>query len=475
MNENLSRIVAPATILMACAVALYLAVFRPGSLSSVYSLGGLIFLQVLLATLWNYRTRFFPLLLLVFLWAGMSLPLQRAWTSGRWFVLAAGALFGFILFLRRRQHHFGLFHLVALVCVSSAVISGVVSGYPSMSILKALSLLLLFAYCSSGARLAMVGEEGRFFSGLLLGCEVLIYCSALAYFVLRVPIFGNPNSLGGVMGVVIVPLMLWGILASERQATRRRRLVGLGVALVLLFFSLARAGIVAGAVSCILLLLASRRYRLLIQGAALVAVLATAVVAVAPPRGSQSDSVTATLLYKGQRSLGVFASRQSPWSQTISVIRQNPWFGSGFGTSPTSSEEAVQVGQYASSSRLAREHGNSYLAILEWVGLLGVAPFVLLVLLTTTKIGQVMLWLRRTGNVYHPAIPLTAVLTAGLVHATFEDWLFAVGYYLCVFFWSCAFALVDLAPPRTRVVAPSVSPLTSRNWTGNFGATPSPR
>jgi hypothetical protein len=57
----------------------------------------------------------------------------------------------------------------------------------------------------------------------------------------------------------------------------------------------------------------------------------------------------------------------------------------------------------------------------------------------------------------------------------FEDWLFAVGYYLCVFFWSCAFALVDLAPPRTRVVAPSVSPLTSRNWTGNFGATPSPR
>jgi hypothetical protein len=28
----------------------------------------------------------------------------------------------------------------------------------------------------------------------------------------------------------------------------------------------------------------------------------------------------------------------------------------------------------------------------------------------------------------------------------FEDWLFAPGYYLCVFFWSLAFVLVDVAP-----------------------------
>jgi len=54
--------------------------------------------------------------------------------------------------------------------------------------------------------------------------------------------------------------------------------------------------------------------------------------------------------------------------------------------------------------------------------------------------------LRRTGDVWSPAVPAAAILIAGLVDAAFEDWMFAVGYYLCVFFWSIAFILVDLHP-----------------------------
>jgi len=45
------------------------------------------------------------------------------------------------------------------------------------------------------------------------------------------------------------------------------------------------------------------------------------------------------------------------------------------------------------------------------------------------------------------------VVTAGLIHAAFEDWLFAVGYYICVFFWTFAFALDDLIPAEARAVA----------------------
>jgi hypothetical protein len=33
-----------------------------------------------------------------------------------------------------------------------------------------------------------------------------------------------------------------------------------------------------------------------------------------------------------------------------------------------------------------------------------------------------------------------------MIHAAFEDWLFAPGYYLCVFFWSMAFVFVDQLP-----------------------------
>ena len=54
----------------------------------------------------------------------------------------------------------------------------------------------------------------------------------------------------------------------------------------------------------------------------------------------------------------------------------------------------------------------------------------------------------RTGNPAHPAVPLAMVMVAGLVHAGLEDWLFAPGYYLCVFFWSMAFVLVDQAPSQ---------------------------
>jgi hypothetical protein len=38
------------------------------------------------------------------------------------------------------------------------------------------------------------------------------------------------------------------------------------------------------------------------------------------------------------------------------------------------------------------------------------------------------------------------LVLAGMVHASFEDWLFAPGSYLCVLFWCMAFILVDVAP-----------------------------
>jgi len=56
------------------------------------------------------------------------------------------------------------------------------------------------------------------------------------------------------------------------------------------------------------------------------------------------------------------------------------------------------------------------------------------------------LWMRSTGNALHSSVPLAMIVLSGLVHAAFEDWLFAPGYYLCVFFWSVAFILVDVAP-----------------------------
>ena len=467
MNNGSSRLLLPMALLGCCLFAVYIAIFRPDYLSSASYLGGLIFLQVVLAALWDYRQRFLPLLLVVFLWAGMDVPLETVWTSGRWFVLAVGAVAGFILYAKGRHQHFGTFHLVAFVCVLAALISAMVSPYPSLAVLKALSLLLLFLYGAAGARLAIVGRAAKFFSGLLLGCEILVYSATIAYFVLGLRPFGNPNSLGAVMGVVVAPLMVWGVLVSEDKTIRRRRILAFALSLLLLFFSFARAGIVAGAVSCVLLCVALRRYRLLIKGMSVALLSAALIAAVVPPQSGQPDSVASVFLYKGHREAGLLGSRQSSWQKTVSVIRDHPWFGSGFGTSPTSVEENVQTGKYASLSKAAREHGNSYLAIAEWVGLLGVSPFFTVVLLIAVNIGRVAAWTRRTGDPFSPAVPIAVILTGGLVHAAFEDWLFAAGYYLCLFFWAFAFVLVDVLPAPAPAKA-SV-PRASRPWAGSFG------
>jgi len=61
------------------------------------------------------------------------------------------------------------------------------------------------------------------------------------------------------------------------------------------------------------------------------------------------------------------------------------------------------------------------------------------------------------------------VVISGLCHATFEDWLFAVGSYLCVYFWVFAFLLADLVPATAVVPATPVS-LATRPLAAGFGA-----
>jgi O-antigen ligase len=473
MNDRYSQVLPPLTIMVGCLFAGYVAVFHTSYLSNDYYLGALIVFQIVVATLWNYRQRFFPLLIVVFFWASTNVPLNGAWTSGRWFVLAAGALVGFIIYMKDRTHHFGSFHLVALFCVIAALISAEVSSYPTLSYLKATSLLLLFLYGTSGARLAVMGREAKFFSGLLVGCEIMIYYSVIAYYVLRID--DNPNTVGALMGVVAMPIMLWGILVSDTITLRRRRTFAFILSLVLLLGTYSRAGIAAGAVSCLLLCVALRQYRLLIKGVAL-GLMAAALVAsfvplrLDPAQASDDSSFTSGFLYKGHREVGVFGSRKPVWDQTVASIQKNPWFGTGFGTATASEGSNEQFGMFATNSRVSKEHGNSYLAIVEWVGLLGVVPFVTLVFLTAINVARVTKWMRRTADPFSAAVPIAAVMAAGLVHAAFEDWLFAVGYHLCVFFWALAFVLVDVLPAPLSEAAQSSPVPRSHPWATGLSA-----
>jgi len=461
------------TLLALGAVALIvflLIVLWPQYLSNSSTLAIVIAAQLMLVVVARYRTAFFPVLITVFLLAGADLPLHGVFLQARWAVLAVAATAGVAIYLKDATYHFRTFHLVALFCILSAVVSAFVSQYPAESRLKAASLFLLFVYSLSGARVAVPAiHPERFFHRLLLGCEILVCITAFCYLALRVEVLGNPNSLGAVMGVVVVPVLLWGLLITESGLRRIRLGFELAIATLLLMNSFARAGIGAAFISSCLLCFCLRRYRLLINGVLAASLLATCVVVFLPrssngPNIDSSESVGAAFLYKGHNSGGVFGSRQTVWQQTWSAIQQNPWFGTGFGTSLTSGDlTRMNYARNHIDSWVVREHGNSYLAIAEWTGLLGVLPFYLLVALTAIGAGNVFKSLRRTGNASSAAVPAAAIIAGGLFHAIFEDWMFAVGYYLCVFFWAIAFIMMDVLPRRTVIYPPEMFvPIPSR-------------
>ncbi len=464
MNDNSSKILLAASLVL-CLITFGLALFQPAYLGNYFYLGALIFLEVMLVALWGFAKRFFPVLIAVFLWAGIDFPLSEMWTSRRWIVLAIAAAAGFVLYLRSRRYSFSAFHTTALLCVFSAVASALVSSHPKTAVLKALSLFLLFAYAATGARVAVAGREGKFFSGVLFDCEVLVWEAALSYFVFRHAVFGNPNSLGAIMGVVVLPVLLWGIFISQHPSLYRRRTFAFLVCLMLLLTSYSRAGIAAAIISCGLLCVCLGRYRLLLKGCGLTLATALLVATFFPMLSNQSGSLL-QFVYKGHQENGALASRFSVWDRTLSSIRQRPWFGSGFGTVATNYDLTPARTVNFASGAASQEHGNSYLAILEWVGLLGIIPFATLVLIVMVRSAQVLLWLRRSRDPFSPAVPIAVVMIAGLIHAGFEDWLFAVGYYLCIFFWSMAFVLIDVLPqtvPAYTWSSPRFAPSTPGN------------
>lgn len=250
------------------------------------------------------------------------------------------------------------------------------------------------------------------------------------------------------MGVVALPFLLWGALVSESRPLGRRRILAVLLCQLLLLSSYERAGIAAALTSSILLFFMLRRYRLMIAGLAVALITAVLVATLVPlPVLNQpdDDSITSRFVYKGKREGGVLASRKTVWEKTISSLQQHPYFGAGFGTTATAYDKTQINIQFASSGPVSREHGNSYLEITEWMGFIGVAPFAALLLWLVGKIGGACAWVRRTRIASSPVVPIAAFLAGALVHAGFEDWLFAVGYHTCVLFWILAFMLPDFS------------------------------
>lgn len=294
----------------------------------------------------------------------------------------------------------------------------------------------------------MAGREKSFVRGIVLACEGIVFVTAGFYFI-GFSMFGNPNNMGAIVGVIATPVLLWAALTATTRKERQYRYTALALCGFLLYVSVCRAAMVADFVVVIVLTLALRRPQLLVK-AVFAGALLLEIAAVANPShmGQLLDSVTGRLIFKteGRTHSGIFGSRAAPWENTIAAVKQHPWFGTGFGTTDFGSDNPGAEGSTIyTAGGLNREHGSSYLAITEYLGMVGVLPFLFLLILLIRSTARVFGWIHRTGSAFHCAVPFALITLAGLIHAAFEDWLFAAGSYLCVFFWVSAFLLMDMS------------------------------
>ena len=442
MIERLPKLVVAGGILAVAAAAFFAAWIRPFYFTNQTILGGLLLLELLVATIFSYRRFFFPALLLVFLFAGLNLPFKGIWIQARWLFLGSGAFVGCIVLLKEWALSFRLFHIVAIFSIFACLMSATVSRRSDVASLKAISVLLLFVYAGTGARLAFARSEPNFLQGLRTGSEILIVFVGILYG-LGIQVLGNPNSLGAVM-CFLSPMLLWWLLFD--QDTHFRSLhVGLFVlCFILLVYSRSRAGLLAAACSCTLLCLCLRRYRVFATGLVAFAILTSAIGIVRP---EFIRSFGGEIVYKREElGQGFWASREEPWAKSIKLIKGHRWFGVGIGTTAENSTRAEEPILFASSGEVNSENGSSYLSLLSGVGIIGAIPYSLLTLILIAKVGRTLIFMWQTRSPHSSAVPFAIVIVSCLIHALFEDWLMAPGNYLCVFFWIFAFILVDVAP-----------------------------
>jgi O-antigen ligase len=385
----------------------------------------------------QFETHFWTLMIAVFFWAGSSLPLEGAMSLFRWVVLGTGAFLALGYYARRANRiSFNHLHLLALFTLVAAFTSALVSVNSMMTLVKALSLAGLFVYASIGVRILWSKNPEPFVRKLEVMAEVMVYFTAACYMV-SFEVWGNSNSLGLIMGCICWPVLLWRLILSANRHEYNRRLAALSVCGVLLVMSLARASMIAASLTSIFLLVGARRYRTLLMGVSLVAAILLNMYLVAPERFQNASE---TLLYKKGERGKLMASREKPWERSLATFREHPWLGSGFGVADNS---AGWQFTYETPGQQIRERGSSYLTMLETTGLVGALPCALLILCLIREIWRVFSRMRLTGKVNQPAVVAAAIILGGLVNASFEDWMLAVGYYMSVIFWVLALSLRD--------------------------------
>lgn len=241
---------------------------------------------------------------------------------------------------------------------------------------------------------------------------------------------GNPNGLGAFISLVAPILLLKAFQSSDKGPLTRAANAALPIAfLMFVLMSRSRAGIVSSFLACGWWLFFSYRkvFGVFVGSALLSAVVISAYF----PR--YLESLDEVYIRKG----GAYAlqTREDLMRVSWEAAMESPLIGVGFGVSKGYSEGWEF--EFA-TGEASREKGNSYLALLEEVGVVGSTFLVLSIAWLFIASAQRLLLLGRfypSSEEFWTTLTLSACLMGGLGDAFFEAWLTAAGFFSAIMFW----------------------------------------
>ena len=397
------------------------------------------------------RTRlidwYFPLLVAALVLCGTNLAPAILNGTTRWLLVLSGAAIAVTSVAGRRVWRSGAFMWMAaylLLCLASAAWSEM----PTLSLYKALAACLVMAGMFSCGyvwmqRRAQLSDLWKLFYWLVIASLLVavlgrsgegLSAAGGGYYA---GLTGNSNYLGWMMSVSVAPL-LWRVL--DRHASTRQKfiyVVLLVMAAYYLLQSQSRGSMLVVLCSCFgLLVVSGASKKLLALGGGTLLLLVTLLAA--PGFGGELYAKYVLKDTGLSMSAAFEKSRGAPTEESFAGAKQGGFLGAGYGVSVGADPSGYRGG--LSAVGYGREKGNSALAIIEEIGLIGL---VLVLLLLLHIFGMALKAYRMSyGREVRALIGLSTGLWFGLVvHFNFEAWLVAPGSAESLFFWGYIGAL----------------------------------
>lgn len=338
------------------------------------------------------------------------------------------------IFLGRTVRRIKSFDILALIFILYAFLSSFYSPYPILTLERTATTLALYiavfwiiwkyAYIEGPEKVVHIILQVMWL--VLTAGYLMIFISPHRAFPFGrfAGIFGNPNGLG-VISAIILPLSLWQALETRKKSAAFLFLIMLAG----LFLSAARGSLNAAIIGLGYFIYAhSKKYKPLI----LFFSIAFALISVWVIETILKEFF---LTYVRVETLSIGGGRFEAWPVTLNLIRENLFFGYGFGV-----EDKIfglkHIVFYIHSGVYVH---NSYLGIMLQLGIIGFIMFFTPLFILLFK----ELFSKQDSDTALLRYALRASLISGLICAIFESWIYAVGNGQVFPFWIIIMLLVS--------------------------------